>query len=42
MSLDAGTLRSTGSPDQRLNLLQTVHGPVLGYATVGGTRVALT
>ena len=29
-SLDAGTLRSTGSPDQRLNLLQTVHGPVLG------------
>ena len=40
--LDAGTLRSTGTPDQRLNLLQTVHGPVLGYATVGGTRVALS
>ena len=41
-SLDAGTLRSTGTPDQRLNLLQTVHGPVLGYATVGGTRVAMS
>ena len=41
-SLDAGTLRSTGTPDQRLSLLQTVHGPVLGYATVGGARVALS
>ncbi|HEU0305275.1 MAG TPA: penicillin acylase family protein [Gaiellaceae bacterium] len=40
--LDAGTLRSTGATDQRLNLLQTVHGPVLGYATVGGKRVALS
>ena len=39
--LDAGTLRSGGAPDQRLTLLQTVHGVVQGYATVGGQRVAL-
>ena len=30
-----------GAPDQRLTLLQTVHGVVQGYATVGGRRVAL-
>ena len=35
--LDAGTLRSIGSPDQRLQLLLTVHGVVQGYATVGRT-----
>jgi acyl-homoserine lactone acylase PvdQ len=40
-TLDAGTLRSTGSPDQRVTLLQTVHGVVQGYATAGGRRVAL-
>ena len=30
-----------GAPDQRLTLLQTVHGVVQGYATVNGRRVAL-
>ncbi len=40
-TLDAGTLRSPGTPDQRLTLLQTVHGVVQGYATVDGRRVAL-
>lgn len=39
--LDAGTLRAAGQPDQRLRLLQTVHGVVQGYATVDGKRVAL-
>lgn len=39
--LDAGTLRASGQPDQRLRLLQTVHGVVQGYATVDGNRVAL-
>jgi acyl-homoserine lactone acylase PvdQ len=41
-TLDAGTLRSAGTPDQRLLLLQTVHGVVQGYATVDGRRIALT
>ena len=36
-TLDAGTLRSSGTPDQRLTLLQTVHGVVQGYATVAGS-----
>jgi acyl-homoserine lactone acylase PvdQ len=40
-TLEAGTLRSTGAPDQRLTLLQTVHGVVQGYATVKGRRIAL-
>ena len=40
-TLDAGTLRSTGTADQRLTLLQTVHGVVQGYATVDGRRIAL-
>jgi acyl-homoserine lactone acylase PvdQ len=40
-TLDAGTLRSASAPDQRLTLLQTVHGVVQGYATVKGRRVAL-
>lgn len=39
--LDAGTLRSSSGPDQRLTLLLTVHGVVEGYATVEGKRVAL-
>jgi acyl-homoserine lactone acylase PvdQ len=40
-TLDAGMLRSASAPDQRLTLLQTVHGVVQGYATVKGRRVAL-
>jgi acyl-homoserine lactone acylase PvdQ len=40
---DAGTLRgSGGAPDQRLVFRRTVHGPVTGYATVGGRRVAIS
>jgi acyl-homoserine lactone acylase PvdQ len=35
---DAGTL-STGEP---VRFLRTVHGPVVGYATVGGNRVAIS
>jgi acyl-homoserine lactone acylase PvdQ len=41
-TLEAGTLRSVGVPDQPLRLLLTVHGVVQGYATVAGTRVALS
>lgn len=40
-TLEAGTLRSSTAPDQRIVLLETVHGVVQGYATVGGRRVAL-
>ncbi len=40
--LDAGTLQNRSGPDRRILLRETVHGPVLGYATVGGARVALT
>jgi acyl-homoserine lactone acylase PvdQ len=41
-TLDAGALRSSGLPDQRLDLRLTVHGVVQGYATVSGRRVALS
>ncbi len=41
-ALEAGTLRSSGLPDQRLQLRLTVHGVVQGYATVSGRRVALS
>ncbi len=37
---DAGVLK--GTPDQRIAFYQTVHGPVIGYATVDGRRVAVT
>ena len=40
--LDAGTLQNRSGPDRRILVRETVHGPVLGYATVDGTRVALT
>lgn len=39
---DAGVLRAPGRPDERLLLRETVHGPVQGYATVGGRRVAIS
>ena len=32
---DAGVLK--GSPDQQISFYETVHGPVIGYATVDGT-----
>ena len=41
-SFDAGTLKgAAGEPDRRLLFRTTVHGPVIGYATVGGRRVAI-
>jgi acyl-homoserine lactone acylase PvdQ len=42
-TFDAGVLTGRpGNPDQRLVFHRTVHGPVVGYATVGGTRVAIS
>ena len=37
-----GTLKTPGSPDQPVAYLQTTHGPVVGYATVGGKRCAIS
>ena len=37
----AGTLRSAGAPDQPIAFYETGHGPVVGYATAGGTKVAV-
>jgi acyl-homoserine lactone acylase PvdQ len=41
-TFNAGVLSKTGSPDQPVIFRETVHGPVEGYATVGGTRVAVS
>jgi len=44
-TFDAGTLRGapgTGQPDLPLVFRTTVHGPVIGYATVQGRRVAIS
>ena len=42
-TFDAGVIRGApGTPDQPLTFSETVHGPVIGYATVGGTRVAIS
>ena len=42
-TFDAGLLKGRdGSPDQRLIFHTTVHGPVEGYATVDGKRVAIS
>jgi acyl-homoserine lactone acylase PvdQ len=38
----AGTLKAQGQPDQEISYYETTHGPVLGYATVGGKRVAIS
>jgi acyl-homoserine lactone acylase PvdQ len=41
-TLDAGTLKGkNGVPDRLLTFRSTVHGPVVGYATVNGTKVAI-
>jgi acyl-homoserine lactone acylase PvdQ len=41
-TFDAGTIVGRpGEPDQPLTYRETVHGPVQGYATVGGTKVAI-
>jgi acyl-homoserine lactone acylase PvdQ len=37
-----GTLRSSGAADQAVSYYETTHGPVVGYATVGGKRVAIS
>jgi acyl-homoserine lactone acylase PvdQ len=40
---EAGTIVGRpGQPDRQLTYRETVHGPVKGYATVGGQRVAIT
>ena len=42
-TFDAGTIVGRpGEPDRQLVFRETVHGPVKGYATVGGQRVAIT
>ena len=42
-TLDAGTLKGRGgAPDRELIVRSTVHGPVVGYGTVKGTRVAIS
>jgi len=38
---EAGTLKAAGAPDEKVSFLETVHGPVQGYATVGGKKVAI-
>jgi acyl-homoserine lactone acylase PvdQ len=39
-SFDAGVLK--GTPDQEVTFRTTVHGPVIGYATVNGRKVAIS
>jgi acyl-homoserine lactone acylase PvdQ len=40
---DAGVLKGTGgAPDQPVRFHETIHGPVIGYATVGGQKVAIS
>jgi acyl-homoserine lactone acylase PvdQ len=42
-TFDAGVLLgAAGEPDRRLLFRTTVHGPVIGYATVQGQRVAIS
>ena len=38
----AGTLEAQGQPDQEVSYYETSHGPVVGYATVAGKRVAIS
>jgi len=38
---DAGVLKANGQPDQPLAFYESAHGPVVGYATVKGVRVAI-
>jgi len=41
-TFDAGVLRGNpGGPDTKVIFHETVHGPVTGYATANGVRVAL-
>jgi acyl-homoserine lactone acylase PvdQ len=42
-TFDAGLLKGTASqPDREIVFRETAHGPVAGYATVGGRRVAIS
>ena len=42
-NFQAGVLRAGGGePRRTLTFRETVHGPVIGYATVGGVRVAIS
>ena len=42
-TFDAGVLKGTATqPDREIVFRETVHGPVAGYATVGGRRVAIS
>ena len=42
-TFDAGVLKgAAGQPDQHITFHKTVHGPVVGYANVGGRRVAIS
>ena len=38
----AGTLKAQGQADQEVSYEETTHGPVIGYAKVGGKRVAIS
>ncbi|MEP7225004.1 MAG: penicillin acylase family protein, partial [Actinomycetota bacterium] len=38
----AGTITAQGAPDQPVAHYETTHGPVVGYATVAGERVAIS
>jgi acyl-homoserine lactone acylase PvdQ len=38
----AGTLKAQGEADHEISYWETTHGPVVGYATVGGKRVAIS
>ena len=37
-----GTLEAQGQPNQPVSYYETAHGPVVGYATVAGKRVAIS
>jgi acyl-homoserine lactone acylase PvdQ len=37
-----GTVKALGEPDQDVSYFETSHGPVVGYATVTGKRVAIS
>ncbi len=42
-TFNAGVLKGKGgAPDQQVTFYTTVHGPVIGYATVKGRRVAIS
>jgi acyl-homoserine lactone acylase PvdQ len=41
-TFDAGIVGGVGEPDRQLVFRETVHGPVQGYATVDGRRVAIS